>query len=418
MGYNWAVLIKFAQFLNESFFRMIRTAIETAPYWLPVILIYWTAHLWRYYVRSKFIRKIPWTLLEIKIPREINKSPRAMEVVTGVFFQTWAGNRLQQIFRGWVRAWFSLELVSLGGEVHFYIRTQKFFKNLLEAQIYSQYPEVEIHEVEDYVNNIPPYGTPGSDWLMWGTEFKLTKEDAYPIKTYVDYGLEENPKEEHKIDPITPVLELLGSANPAEQIWIQIPVMSTMKRFKKPGAWFGKQDWREAGQALINKLMKRDKLKELGPAATLADALLSPGEREVVAAVERSVSKIGFDCGMRAVYLAKKGSYDAARVVGLVNSVQQYSSLHLNGFNIVNPTRLNYPYWQDFRGRRLEWMKRRMFNAYRRRSWFHPPYKRKPFVLNGEELATIYHFPGQVAATPTLKKIESKKGEPPVDLPV
>ena len=127
--------------------------------------------------------------------------------------------------------------------------------------------------------------------------------------------------------------------------------------------------------------------------------------------------KIGFDCGMRAIYLAKKGSYDAARVVGLISSVRQYGSLHLNGFNTVNRTTLDY-FWQDFRGIRMERMKRRMFDAYRRRSWFYPPHKRRPFVLNAEELATIYHFPGQVAATPTLQKIESKKGEPPFDLPV
>ena len=130
--------------------------------------------------------------------------------------------------------------------------------------------------MEDYVNNIPSYGASGSDWLMWGTEFKLSKDDAYPIKTYIDYGLDDNPKEEHKIDPLTPVLEFLGSIGPSEQVWIQILVMSTMKRFKKPGAWFKKQDWRGSADALIHKLMKRDKLKELGDAATFADAVLSP----------------------------------------------------------------------------------------------------------------------------------------------
>jgi hypothetical protein len=39
-------------------------------------------------------------------------------------------------------------------------------------------------------------------------------------------------------------------------------------------------------------------------------------------------------------------------------------------------------------------------------------------VMNVEELATIFHFPGEVATTPTLEKIESKRGEPPIDLPI
>ena len=404
--------VQIAQFLNQSFFLMIRTVIQTAPWWLPVVLIYFASNLWLYYQRSKFINKMQWVMLEIKIPRELFKSPKAMEVVNNIFFQTFDGNKLDRFFKGVIKAWFSLEIVSLGGEIHFYIRTQKFHRNLIEAQVYSQYPTVEISEVEDYVNNVPPYGTPSSDWRIWGTEFKLSKEDSYPIKTYVDYGLDEDPKEEFKVDPITPVIEFLGSIKPSEQVWLQILVMATLDRFSKPGTWFKKQDWRKDSAALLEKLLRREKLEpgQFPPR-------LSPGEEEVIKAVERSVSKIGFDCGMRAVYLAKEGSYDASRVVGLLSSVKQYGSLHLNSFKAMNRTSFDYP-WQDFRGIRLEHKKRVIFDAYRRRSWFHPPHKRTPFVLNAEELATIYHFPGQVAATPTLQKIESKRGEPPADLPV
>ena len=62
--------------------------------------------------------------------------------------------------------------------------------------------------------------------------------------------------------------------------------------------------------------------------------------------------------------------------------------------------------------------KKKIFDAYVRRSYFYAPYKAKPFVLNSEELATIYHFPGGVAETPTFTRIESRKGEPPANLPV
>ena len=59
-----------------------------------------------------------------------------------------------------------------------------------------------------------------------------------------------------------------------------------------------------------------------------------------------------------------------------------------------------------------------MFDAYINRSAFYKPHKRKTIVLNTEELATIYHFPGSVVQTPSLSRIESKKGEPPAGLPV
>jgi hypothetical protein len=89
----------------------------------------------------------------------------------------------------------------------------------------------------------------------------------------------------------------------------------------------------------------------------------------------------------------------------------------LNGFKPGYYTAFDYP-WEDFREIRLNRRKWRMFDAYRRRQYFYPPYKRPHFVLSAEEVATIYHFPGMVAATPTLPHIESKKGEPPVNLPI
>jgi hypothetical protein len=55
------------------------------------------------------------------------------------------------------------------------------------------------------------------------------------------------------------------------------------------------------------------------------------------------------------------------------------------------------------------------------RSYFFPPYRNygcDPFILSTEELATIFHFPGNVSATPSLPKIASKKSEPPINLPI
>ena len=42
----------------------------------------------------------------------------------------------------------------------------------------------------------------------------------------------------------------------------------------------------------------------------------------------------------------------------------------------------------------------------------------KPIVMTTEELATIFHFPGQVATTPTISRSSSKKAEPPPNLPI
>jgi len=310
----------------------------------------------------------------------------------------------------------SLEIASFEGEIHFFIRTQSFFRRLVESQIYAQYPGVELVEVDDYTESAS-YGKPGSDLQLFGTEFTFTKEDAYPIKTYVDFGMVENLEEEQKVDPITHFLEFMGSIGPGEQIWFQVLARATKDRFLKPGTWFKKEDWKDQGKALIEKLMKRDKKKKEGEMMDWGAMTLSPGERSVVEAIERSISKLGFDVGIRTVYLAEKDSFNAVNIAGLMGSVKQYNTLNLNGFKPVRNTSVDY-IWQDFTGSKVARMKKTMFDAYRKRSYFYHPYARKPMVLNTEELATIYHFPGKVAETPTFGRIESKKVEPPANLPI
>jgi hypothetical protein len=189
--------------------------------------------------------------------------------------------------------------------------------------------------------------------------------------------------------------------------------MAARDRQPKAGSWFGKESWQDGGRKVIEKLMKRDKAKEDQP--NWGSMMLSPGERSVVEAVERSIAKIGFDVGFRAIYVAKKELFNPLRFLGMMTVTQQYNSADLNGFKPQNATSMDYP-WMEYLtfsprrfGRRLQTMKEDMFDAYINRGYFYPPYVSKPFVMTTEELATVYHFPGQVAATPTLQRIESKR---------
>lgn len=399
--------------LQQQFFGTLFSVLYyLMPIWLPVMLFSIFMVLWMRYIRTDYIISQGSVMLEVKLPQEITKSPLAMELIFVALYQTGKTNYIETYWTGKVRPWFSFEMVSIDGEVRFFIWTPKKFKRLIEAQIYSQYPTVEIFEAEDYTKNF--FYDP-SKTILWGTNFKLEKDDVYPIKTYVDYGLDKDPKEEFKIDPMTSVIEYLGSLRKGEQTWIQILFRAQRDNDFKNDAYIKKSEhWKDKAKAEIEK-----KIEELRAGERYRQP--TEGEKEIISALERSKSKLPFEVGIRGIYIADKEVFDSVNITGLIGSVRQYNSNNLNGFKLGKWTDFDYP-WQDFKRKKRTALEHKFIKAYKLRSYFHAPYrfvyKTKSFVLNTEELATIYHFPGKVAATPTLTKTPSKKSEAPANLPV
>jgi hypothetical protein len=418
----------YAQAISPSLAITLRAIVISSVVWLPIVLAYLSLWLWIYYARARWIKELEWVLLEIKLPKEIPKTPQAMEVVlSALHIPVDAANLIDKWLKGNLRLWSSLEIVSIGGSIHFFIRTPKSNKNRLESAVYSQYPSAEVFEVADYVDDVP-YGLPGSDWKINGTEFKLFKPDAYPIKTYVDYGLDKavDVDDLSPIDPITAMIEFFGTLKPQEQIWIQFIIIATRERFNKkkkwseiwyqPEEWFKKQYWTDEAEEAIKKIREKDSPKPK-PGEAQRFSFPTPGQTEVLKAIERTLAKPAFDCGIRAIYMAPEDIYAGTNYGAMISTLTQYNSASLNGFKPDNSTNIKYP-WQDMTGKKLALKKAKMYDAYRRRAYFYPPYIRKQMVFSTEELATMYHFPGKLASTPNLKKIESKRAEPPTNLPI
>ena len=342
------------------------------------------------------------------------KSPKAAEFfITGLYQTFGEANWYEKYWKGQTRAWFSLEIASIDGGVHFFIWTRSSSRNQIEANIYSQFPGIEIYEVPDYT--LPISFDPDTTGL-WATEFDLNKPDAYPIKTYVDYGLDENPDEEFKIDPLTPLIEFLGSLDRGHHAWIQIILRAHKAEDKDPEGDSKKVDlkWMKAAKKEIEDIIKKAKGDGDKPMR-----LLTKGETETIAALERSVSKLGFDVGIRAIYIAPKDVFSLSNVGGIIGGITHFNS-NLNGFKPARGPAPKYKYfpWKDRNPNRINRQKQRLLDAYKRRAYFYRPYRKPHFVLNTEELATMYHFPGGVSTTPTFSRIESRKVEAPSNLPI
>ncbi len=365
--------------------------------WVPLLLGFVFINLWETQKKLTFFKNMEWVLLEIKIPKEVFKSPKAIEAILNSLYTKSSDSPW---YKGNLSPWYSLEIVGTNGGVYFFIRTPKNSRNFVESLIYAQYPSAEVIEAVDYT-----YSSNFEDldeWSLWGAEFGLVKEDAYPIKTYVDFGLEGGAKEEQKIDPIVSFLEFLGSLKQGEQIWFQIDIRGAGK------------EWVDEGEKVVDKLLGRDKKPgdEDGK-----EKKLSKREQEVATIVEKSFSKYGFQTGIRIIYIAQRDIFNKANVGAIIGSMGQYNTVDLNGFKPIwklDPE----PFGFLMKEKREAIRKEIILDAYRKRCYFSVPYHRKPFVLNTEELATIYHYPGSVAETPSFERIGAKKSEPPSTLPI
>ena len=400
----------------DLFYDVLAALYFLAPLWVPLLLFVVFLNSWLTYIRMDYVLKQGFTVLEIKLPKEILKSPAAMEIVFTSLYQTGAVTELDTYFRGKIRPWFSFEMVSFEGHVKFFVWTLLKWKDHIEAQIYGQYPTVEIHEVPDYTRD---FQHDLSRWFMWITYFTFERPDVYPIKTYVDYGLDADPKEEHKIEPMASVLEYLGSLRKGEYAWIQILIQAHKKEKFKDGRIIPKPDWTVEAKAEIEKIRKESIIQ---PESEGAFPLMAPtkGQQDTIAAIERSILKFPFECAIRGAYIAKNESMNPIHINGLIGTFRQYSSPNLNGFKLGVFTDFDYP-WQDFRRIRRTHREKEFLEAYKLRSFFQPPFKnfdQTPIILTTEELATIYHFPGSAVQTPTFDRIPSKKAEPPANLPI
>ncbi|OGG28450.1 hypothetical protein A3A64_01485 [Candidatus Gottesmanbacteria bacterium RIFCSPLOWO2_01_FULL_48_11] len=105
-------------------------------------------------------------VLHLKVPQDNEKSPMAMEgALSGI----------AELFRHRPTS-LSLELVIRGGFIYFFVICEQQFRDLVKGQLFSQYPHLDIEEVEDYTTAL---SSPTTIAIL-----KLERPDAYPLKTY------------------------------------------------------------------------------------------------------------------------------------------------------------------------------------------------------------------------------------------
>ena len=389
-----------------------------------------------------------WVMLEVVPPKEVLVPLKAMEDIFTIMWgvnseipinwrEKWCEGLLED-----APAWMSWEIVSIEGNLHFYIRVLDGARSSLETALYGHYPELEIREVSDYTKNVPQ-NIPNEEWNTYGEDFILgRKPEVYPIRTYEKFFEPQGEKisaEEKRIDPMSSLLEMMSKLGPGEQFWLQFITMSS-----------DESKFKEEAEEEIGKLTKRpvkrkkslfgDLLdlmwhlivgpKKEGASYKWADSkkteegnndkelLLTPGEREILTEVENKMKRPIFRTNIRGVYVAKRENWNPGHRVLTRAYFQHFATSNLNylRFSAVTRPKTKYVFRKSIPFIRS----RRMFRNYVLRfTPLFPDRKKEMALLNTEELATLYHFPLKITGlvAPTMSRVESKKGGPPPNLP-
>lgn len=377
---------------------------------------------WLWYATSYYIytRTNP-VLLEVHMPHHVEKTPRAMEqVLTSFWIRAGRTTFIDRGYYGGANPYASLEICSFGGEIHFFIWCRSSYRNVIEAAMYSQYPEVEIEQVEDYASK---FQYDPEKHHCWSTDYVYDNihqkpvSDVYSIKTYHDFEIDEEI-EEFSVDPYGSVLEVLSSMNHEEQVWIQIILRGN----------FGK-DWHREMHHEVEKIREEASQQiavdpETGETVTkLSFPRPTHAQMEQMQSIERHMGKLPFDVCLRGIYIAPAGKMRSAEYSAFRWIWRPFNDPgHLNA---LRPRRASNDFdylYQDWGmgpdGVRWKLVTRRYFDAYRRRQAFHPPWQWPPMRMSTETIATLWHPPSGQVKSPGLHRIHVGKAEAPSNLPM
>lgn len=371
-----------------SFFNFIFGLLGAWYIWLPLVAVL-SYVTWRNYKKAESLQEIEHTLLVLEIPRANDKKELAAEQMFASLHGILRDRReLRQ--NGGVQEHISFEIAAIDKLIRFHVWVPKHLQNFVEGQIYAQYPTVQIFEAsDDYAKKDNTHS------VVHTAELSLTDNEVLPIKTFQSF----------EVDPLAGITATLAKLEDSgEEIWIQV--------LMRPLA----DDWHKRSSSYVNalksgKLMGGDFLSGAGfyllrgigamwqspeDKAASAPKEVSERDRTRIGEIEKKSIKLGYRVKIRLAYLGSNQQTARLRMQAIVGTFKQFNSTNLNGFRVTKTS---------FKPEDLGRYSARYFLD-------------RGFILNIEELASVFHLPHTNVETPNIVWASSKTAEPPAKLPV
>jgi len=278
-------------------------------------------------------------------------------------------------------------------EIIFFISIPKKFRESVEKQIHSYFPNAVLEKCIDY-----SVFSPGS--FTEASIIKLKESHALPIKTYEDL----------EIDPLNAITNAISKLDTVEEgAAIQLVLapagtgwrregkriaheMQQGKRLKDVTGHFMMKVGKELGSA-ISTVISHESKDQQPQEKTVVQ--LTPEEQELVKSIERKSVKSGFRVNIRLVASAKTQER-AQEILGhLENAFSQYQNSDINYFTVERLDKKEIAYDFIFRNFKSD----------------------ESITLSNEEIASIYHIPISTTETPKIKWLKSNASPPPINIP-
>ena len=357
--------------------------------WMPIVavLMFLT---WRNYRKIEDFTPVESVLLVLEIPRTNDKQELAAEQLFASLHGILRDNKELRLSGG-RQEHISFEIASVNGQIRFYVWVPKTLQSFVEGQIYSQYPTVQIHQAdEDYTEHERDHE------VAYSTELTLTTDEFLPIRTFQNF----------EVDPLAGITGTLAKLETTgEELWIQVLVRPIPDDWQnaadryinsiKNGRMFSLPGFGGSMQWLIGVLGALWQPPEQGANQSTA-VELSDRDKTRISEAEKKATKLGYEVKIRLVYMGESQTNAKLRMQALVGTFKQFNSTNLNGFRAVKGA-----FGKEF------------IDKYRKRSFIGDG-----FILNIEELASVFHLPHTNVETPNIVWASSKTAEPPSKLPV
>lgn len=254
----------------------------------------------------------------------------------------------------------AFEIVGLKESISFNVLCPKDLQDLLEKQIHATYPGARIKEIDE-----PNIFNEGGKVAF--ASLKLKNGSKFPLKTH----------QELAADPLNLVTSAFSKLGDGEGAILQFLI--------EPAG----DKWRSSAQEYVRKEKKAETGEDGKPGKVV--------DHKALDSISQKAEKLGFNVSLRVVVSSTDEFKAKSHLTNILGAFNQFTSQH----NSLKKGRI--------------WFKQIFMVDFLYR--YFPFFSQNTFILNTEELATLFHFPNKSVETHHIEWLNAKFAPAPNQIP-